>query len=627
MSDTTASLGIETKVIGADKTKSDLAAINLEAKGLASTTKELGAQTTQLGQKMQASVPSVKQFTSPWKEAAPAVTATAQSMSLLQRIMQPFSGLFGAHANATDGATSATTKFREVLHTVNPIMGQFGGSMMGMERFSRAATAGLAGLAIAIGGVFLVAIENTVEKLAAMRQRIMDLTPSGSKAFEALSDSARKTGVDVSALSGIFETFLKAERDFGSGPKFVGFGDLSGLPGAGSAQAAVDTLGTILRGAQLTREEIGGVSTALKGIGATGQLTRDVFRAIEDASPGVAKGIAMAFGTTDIKAFTDRLTQVPIGVRELESKLAQFGPTAEAALKAATGGSDTMASAMVKLHQTWDNFAKEIGDSHIGTGAIDAGIAVLNIFIATIQTANALMGKFFSLMSHMPGSSSLPFNAEGLQLPGAMGPSFDATGLTGSGISDAANSIEQFATGGLARVVGSGGTDRTLVQFMATNGEIVAVGNSSAAHAVSGATGFPVSAITQPITMAVNNSTHEIVKAISNSTIQAQPSVESGLQYHVQGNGIIGAGISNIAGGNAGYFANGGSFKVGGIGGTDSQLVRLHATPGETVTVSKGSAVDTRPVIQNIYMMAPSGPGSFASPAQLKRAMKSALRA
>jgi len=55
-------------------------------------------------------------------------------------------------------------------------------------------------------------------------------------------------------------------------------------------------------------------------------------------------------------------------------------------------------------------------------------------------------------------------------------------------------------------------------------------------------------------------------------------------------------GIPSIAGGGL-KFGNGGSFKVGGFGGTDSQVVAFRATPGEMVDVrtpgqSRGEAVN-----------------------------------
>jgi hypothetical protein len=64
------------------------------------------------------------------------------------------------------------------------------------------------------------------------------------------------------------------------------------------------------------------------------------------------------------------------------------------------------------------------------------------------------------------------------------------------------------------------------------------------------------------------------------------------------GGGGAGNWISAIAsiftGGKAPGFATGGSFTVGGSGGTDSQLMRFWATPGEMVNVSHGDAANDR---------------------------------
>jgi hypothetical protein len=60
------------------------------------------------------------------------------------------------------------------------------------------------------------------------------------------------------------------------------------------------------------------------------------------------------------------------------------------------------------------------------------------------------------------------------------------------------------------------------------------------------------------------------------------------------GGGWIAAIASVFSGGKAPGFATGGSFTVGGSGGTDSQLMRFWATPGEMVNVSHGDAANDR---------------------------------
>jgi hypothetical protein len=60
------------------------------------------------------------------------------------------------------------------------------------------------------------------------------------------------------------------------------------------------------------------------------------------------------------------------------------------------------------------------------------------------------------------------------------------------------------------------------------------------------------------------------------------------------GGGWIAAIASVFSGGKAPGFATGGSFTVGGSGGTDSQLMRFWATPGEMVNVSHGDPANDR---------------------------------
>jgi 23S rRNA maturation-related 3'-5' exoribonuclease YhaM len=67
------------------------------------------------------------------------------------------------------------------------------------------------------------------------------------------------------------------------------------------------------------------------------------------------------------------------------------------------------------------------------------------------------------------------------------------------------------------------------------------------------------------------------------------------------GGGHGGLNPSGMAAGKAGY-ATGGSFMVGGTGGTDSQFVGFHATPGERVTIqTPGQQAQGGNVVHNYY--------------------------
>jgi hypothetical protein len=76
------------------------------------------------------------------------------------------------------------------------------------------------------------------------------------------------------------------------------------------------------------------------------------------------------------------------------------------------------------------------------------------------------------------------------------------------------------------------------------------------------------------------------------------------------GGGLIESGLNWLKG--LAGFANGGSFTVGGSGGTDSQLVAFRATPGERVTVSNGNGG----MGQAIVIVNNNVPGATASQSQ-----------
>lgn len=76
------------------------------------------------------------------------------------------------------------------------------------------------------------------------------------------------------------------------------------------------------------------------------------------------------------------------------------------------------------------------------------------------------------------------------------------------------------------------------------------------------------------------------------------------------GGGLIESGLNWLKG--LAGFANGGSFTVGGSGGTDSQLVAFRATPGERVTVSNGDSGMGRAIV----IVNNNVPGATASQSQ-----------
>lgn len=93
---------------------------------------------------------------------------------------------------------------------------------------------------------------------------------------------------------------------------------------------------------------------------------------------------------------------------------------------------------------------------------------------------------------------------------------------------------------------------------------------------------------------AVAAKTAAIAEAIVNTYLAATKALASGFPpfNYIAAAGVVAAGLANVAKISAQQFAHGGSFKVGGAGGIDSQLVQFKATPGEMVDVRRPQDVN-----------------------------------
>ncbi|MHA2069333.1 MAG: phage tail tape measure C-terminal domain-containing protein, partial [Candidatus Thorarchaeota archaeon] len=121
----------------------------------------------------------------------------------------------------------------------------------------------------------------------------------------------------------------------------------------------------------------------------------------------------------------------------------------------------------------------------------------------------------------------------------------------------------QFAKGGQIEVGGSGGPDSQRFNLMTTPGETIAVFTPQQLSRLNQAVGMDdaLKAIFSGATLT----------RAENLTDQKPMTLDEFLERE-----------SNIPG-----FRNGGSLVVGGQGGPDSQIVKLRATPGEEITVTK----------------------------------------
>src|SRR5215469_13293533 len=77
-----------------------------------------------------------------------------------------FTTSLGRTSSAMATTTSATHDFVESLHILRPLLNEAGFAMGGIREFSIAASTGIAGLAIAVGGTLLIAIQKAADGFA-----------------------------------------------------------------------------------------------------------------------------------------------------------------------------------------------------------------------------------------------------------------------------------------------------------------------------------------------------------------------------------------------------------------------------------------------------------------------------
>src|SRR5690349_3445215 len=294
-----AELGIKVTTQGVTQAASDLDKLNVSQKNVAQSAKDLGAAQ---------------------KTATSGASATAKALG-------DISGAAKSVDDAHRAATASTRAFREAMHVLDPVLASTGASMGGFSGFVGAARAGVTGLAIAIGGSFIAALENASDRVDTLRKGVRSLS-SGGGDFEKIQKASRDTGVSLSTLSSITNTFNRAIEGNQTN-KFVG--DLSSLNNRASDIARV--FANLVKASGSDESAVAG---ALKGIATQGKLTVDVFDQLTEAAPAVALAVAKAFNQSSVAAFRNDLSLAPKTIDEVRNAMVRIGPAADQAAKQTT---------------------------------------------------------------------------------------------------------------------------------------------------------------------------------------------------------------------------------------------------------------------------------------------------
>src|SRR5690348_9176464 len=146
-----ADLGIKVGVIGATETTQKLDQVKKSTDGVTQSVKQL--QTTQQQQ-----------------------TATGQAWTgLINNISFSYdqnSKKANDLSDAHERLGASTRAFRDVMHTINPVLASAGGNLGALGGLVGAARAGIAGLAIAFGGILVASINTANEALESTHKQL-----------------------------------------------------------------------------------------------------------------------------------------------------------------------------------------------------------------------------------------------------------------------------------------------------------------------------------------------------------------------------------------------------------------------------------------------------------------------
>lgn len=237
-----------------------------------------------------------------------------------------------------DGAREATNRFREAVHVLHPILRAAGLATGEFSGFARAASAGIAGLGVAIiGGVVvaLATLEEQTKKTQAVLTNLFGSSEIGKKAFDDLEQSAKRLGITTEELTPAFESATTALNRFKANNQKFKFVALrpEDLPVGSVKQtaAALESLFKIIRASGQDSTEAAKTAKAFfDALKEGGTLTKDILNTLPDEAIRQL-GLAFGRGATDVEKLRTELglSQPPI-TRVIEL-LAKFGPSAQQA--------------------------------------------------------------------------------------------------------------------------------------------------------------------------------------------------------------------------------------------------------------------------------------------------------
>jgi len=525
-----------------------------------------------------------------------AVSGFGQSLTPTTAAVVEHTGKAKAMSEAHHGVSESSKEVRETLHTLEPILDSVGVKFSALSQFSGATRAGIGALALAITGTLLVELQKMADESKILQDRLEGL--AGVKVGDHLAEQFEKAVNGASrlpaSLSPAVESMVKLQQmDFDPHViKAVGTAFESiGVSSTKSISAVQSLFESMRVGGATAADSIAETNKFFASLQSQGKLTEQSFLDLQKASPPTAQSIANIFtqGRLSATQYAATLKQHPQQVQDIISALQRMAQANDTAYRDMIQNPKTVGDALEKLKQKFAELT-DAAQAPFKDGERQPGIVT--------RAINGLADALDEI------------NTKGL--PDAKR-QFDLT----------ANSTKQW--GDMVKVVADensvwgksieidivGATEKALIDIgnfaVQAPQSITDFVNRSIATMSSWAGGFVgaiqggLNAAMQAISSFVSNAIAELQK-VANAVANVA-SGQGGASGQQTASDVMGMAMGNgtmapqssgadpaatsLGGGSPelGYFASGGSFVVGGSGGTDSQLIQFMATPGEKVTI------------------------------------------
>lgn len=339
-------LGVQVTVTGAEQGKAQLDQFAASSRGAAAGVNDLAAAQAKASTGAAsggALAASARATTTATKEVGQAATASAQDMTLWQRVVNAFSwGGFNSGATtaqtAMAGVSISSHEARVAIHTAELAAYEAGTQFGGLGRFALLARSGITVLAAAVGVALVVAIQNAVDQIGVMQRTFQALYGSkgGEDFFKRTKAAAEELGTTLSqiapALTSIQNayqrdtTFRSIQKDAtGTWEAFKGMQTETKKwdDAVETVHRSMDLVfGVTQKTSDETNKFFANISKWSKDAAQSQKLTVDEFLRLKDEAPPIANLLERAFGPT----LWDRLKKGPIDYKEVVDKISLLKP-------------------------------------------------------------------------------------------------------------------------------------------------------------------------------------------------------------------------------------------------------------------------------------------------------------